>query len=95
MNNLAWFFATVDNPDADAIGQSLAMAKKANTLTAGQNAGVLDTLGAAYAQGGRFDMALSAARTGLKLARANKQVELAAALERRIELYERGAPVRE
>ena len=31
----------------------------------------------------------------LKLARANKQTELATALERRIALYERGAPVRE
>jgi len=95
LNNVAWILATVDNPDAGTIEQALTMAEKAKTLTAGQNAGVLDTLGAAYAQGGWFDMALSAARSGLKLACANKQTELAAALKRRIELYEKGTPVRE
>jgi twitching motility protein PilT len=94
LNTLAWFFATVENPDAGTIGQALAMAEKANKLTAGKNVGVLDTLGAAYAQGGRFDMALSAARMGLQLALANKQGELAWVLERRIELYERRTPVR-
>ena len=40
-------------------------------------------------------MALESARKGLKLARANNELELAAALERRINLYERGRPVRE
>jgi hypothetical protein len=95
LNNLAWLLATADNPDAETLERSLAMAEKANVLTKGQHAGVLDTLGAAYAQSGRFDMALDAARQGLKLARANKEMDLAAALERRIELYERSKPVRE
>jgi twitching motility protein PilT len=95
LNNLAWLLATADNPDAGTLERALAMAEKANVLTAGLRAGVLDTLGAAYAQSGRFDMALDAARKGLKLARLNKEMELAAALERRIELYERGVPIRE
>jgi twitching motility protein PilT len=95
LNNLAWLLATADNPDADTLERALATAEKANVLTEGQHPGVLDTLGAAYAQGGRFDKALEAARKGLKLARANKELELAAALERRIVLYERGKPIRE
>ena len=95
LNNLAWLLATADNPDAVTIDHALTMAEKANALTKGQNAGVLDTLGAAHAQSGRFDMALEAARKGLKLARAGQQTELAAALERRIELYENGRPIRE
>ncbi len=95
LNNLAWLLATVDNPDASTLERALVLAEKANTLTEGKHAGVLDTLGAAYAQSGRFDLALDAARKGLKLARANKELELAAALARRIELYERGNPIRE
>lgn len=95
LNNLAWLLATVDNPDVATLERALATAEKANALTAGQHPGVLDTLGAAYAQGGRFDKALEAARKGLALARANKELELAAALERRIALYERGKPIRE
>jgi CheY-like chemotaxis protein len=69
LNNLAWLLATADNPDASTIERALAMAEKAHALTNGQHAGVLDTLGAAHAQGGRFDKALEAARRGLKLAR--------------------------
>ncbi len=95
LNNLAWLLATTDNPDAGILQRAVATAEKANGLTDGQHAGVLDTLGAAYAQNGRFDMALESARKGLKLARANNELELAAALERRINLYERGRPVRE
>ncbi len=95
LNNLAWVFATGDNPDAGTVERALAMAEKANALTKGQHAGVLDTLGAAYAQSGRFDKALEAVRRGLKLALANKETELAAALERRIDLYERRKPMRE
>jgi len=95
LNNLAWLLATVDNPDVATRESALATAEKANVLTEGQHPGVLDTLGAAYAQGGRFDKALEAARKGLKLARASKDLDLAAALERRIALYERGEPIRE
>lgn len=95
LNNLAWLLATADNPDAGTLERALALAEKANVLTEGQHAGVLDTLGAAYAQSGRFDLAMDAARKGLKLARHNKEMDLSAALERRIELYERGRPVRE
>jgi twitching motility protein PilT len=95
LNNLAWLFATADNPDAGSLQRALAMAEKANVITKGRHAGVLDTLGAAYAQSGRFVMALNAARKGLALARANKDSELATALERRIALYEQGQPIRE
>jgi twitching motility protein PilT len=95
LNNLAWLLATVDNPDADTVERALAMAEKAYTLTKGQHAGVLDTLGAAHAQSGRFDKALDAARKGLKLARASQQTDLVTALERRIELYEQRQPARE
>jgi twitching motility protein PilT len=95
LNNLAWLLATVDRPDADTLQRALTIATKANTITDGQHAGVLDTLGAAYAQCGRFDLALEAAHRGLKLARANKETALASALERHIELYERDRPIRD
>jgi tetratricopeptide (TPR) repeat protein len=94
LNKLAWLLATGDNPDAGAIDRALLLAEKANALTKGQHAGVLDTVGAAYARSGRFDIALNAARAALKLAQANKETDLAAALERRIKLYERGEPMK-
>jgi twitching motility protein PilT len=95
LNNMAWLLATVENPDAETRERAVAMAEKANVLTEGQHAGVLDTLGAAYAQSDLFDQALDAARKGLRLAKANKESALASALERRIALYEQGQPIRE
>lgn len=95
LNNLAWLLATSENLNPSTIDSALSMAEKANGLMKGQHAGVLDTLGAAHAQNGQFNKALDAARKGLKLARASRQTELGDALERRIELYESGKPMRE
>ena len=95
MNNLAWLLATADSPDLETMDRALKLAEKANALTLGQHPGVLDTLGAAYAQSGRFDSALAAAQKGLKLARADGQSELAVTLERRIALYGKRKPIRE
>jgi twitching motility protein PilT len=95
LNNLAWLLATVDAPDAATIERALELAERANILTNGQHTGVLDTLGAAHAQNGRFDLALETARKGLKLARLNKEMALTTALEQHIELYEQNKPIRE
>jgi tetratricopeptide (TPR) repeat protein len=95
LNNLAWLLATADNPDPGMIDRALVMIEKANEITKGQHPGVLDTLGAVHAQSGRFDQALDAARKGLELAQASQQTALVAALERRIELYELGKPMRD
>ncbi len=95
LNRIAWLLATGNNPDPTAIDRALILVERANALANGQHAGILDTMGAAYARSGRFDVALNAARRGLDLARVNKQTDLAAALEKRIKLYERGEPMRE
>lgn len=95
LNNLAWLLATGNNPDTSTLDHALSLAEKAAVLTEGHHAGVLDTLGAAYARNGQFRLALDAAHKGLNLARLNKETELTAALERRIDLYERGLPVTE
>jgi tetratricopeptide (TPR) repeat protein len=51
-----------------------------------------DRMGINYAAAGRFPEALAAARRALELARMGGLAELAARIEERIALYERGAP---
>ncbi len=95
LNNLAWVLATLSNPDPSTADRALEMAEKASLLTDGRHPGVLDTLGAAYAQGGQFDKALEVAQQALALAREVGQDDLATALESRIALYQAKRPARE
>jgi Flp pilus assembly protein TadD len=95
LNNIAWMLATSESPDLRNSEEALRMARRAYDLTKGNHAGVLDTLGAAYAENGHFDKAVESSRSGLQLALAGGDVELAHALESRITLYQSGSPLRE
>lgn len=90
--DLAWLLAT--SPDAAVRRQDEAvrLAEQAVTLTERQDPSALDTLGAAYANAGRFDAAASAARDARRLTRDKAR---AADIERRIALYEQQQPYRE
>ena len=90
LNNLAWALATSADPRLRNAAEAVRTAERALQLTGGHNPAVLDTLGAAYAEAGRFDKALESARKGLKMARATGQTPLADALALRIRLYEAG-----
>lgn len=103
LNNLAWILAT--DPDA-RIRDGAAAVLLAERLVRGPagstsgkpspaaQAGQLDTLGAAYAEVGRFDDALSAVEKGLSLAKSARDEELAAVLQSRVELYRAHRPYR-
>ncbi len=95
LNNLAWILATTSNPLYKNNPAALRLAQKANTLSMGQHPGVLDTLGAVYADAGEFAQAITAARRGAELAEAIGDHRLAQALEHRIVLYESRRPARE
>jgi tetratricopeptide (TPR) repeat protein len=95
LDHLAWILATNTNEKIRNPAQALQMAEKAFVLTKGQQPIILDTLGAAYAEIGKFDQALNTARRGLQLAMAAGDHLLAETLRERITLYESRQPVRE
>jgi tetratricopeptide (TPR) repeat protein len=92
-NNIAWLLAT--HPDASLRdgAQALELALRAVELTAGADAGVLDTLAAAYAESGRFEEAVASARRAQAAAAGDP--ELAAAIAERLAGYAAGRPWRD
>lgn len=95
MNNLAWIRATHPNPKLRDGKESLKLAERANTITKGANATVLDTLGAAQAESGNFRAAIEAARKALGIASAERDNARIAALNRQLSCYESGNAFRE
>jgi tetratricopeptide (TPR) repeat protein len=95
LNNLAWVLAT--SPDASARNGSRAveLAQQAERLSGGGNAVVLGTLAAAYAEAGRFPLAVSTATKALESSSAQTNSALADVLRSRIALYESGVPFRD
>ncbi len=74
--------------------EALTLATQANDLTAGNDASVLDTLGAAYAETGQFTKALEAAHRALDLADSKGDSTMAQGIQYRINLYKQNKPFR-
>ena len=89
-NSLAWVLATDKNKKNRNGIEALRWAQVACNAEGGKNPEYLDTLAAAYAEGGRYKAAVETAREGLKLAREASDAELAQELEQRLSLYEMG-----
>jgi tetratricopeptide (TPR) repeat protein len=89
LNNAAWYLATDAESNPAEHEEAIGMAERAAALTAGENPTVLDTLAAAYAAGGRFDDAVASAERALAAARGEGDVEFAAEIRERSELYRR------
>jgi len=94
LNNLAWVLATFPETWIRNGGQSLALAKRANQLSGDKNPAILRTLGAAYAENGRFTEARLVAEQGLQLANAQQNSALANILEGDIARYWANTPLR-
>jgi thiamine pyrophosphokinase len=56
-------------------------------MTGHKEPGLLDTLAAAYATGGRFDDAIETAKQALDKAKASGQEEIVREIQSRMELY--------
>jgi tetratricopeptide (TPR) repeat protein len=67
--------------------EAVTLAEKANELTSGADAMVLDTLAAAYAEEGRFPQAVTSAQRSLDLAVSKGDTAMAGAIRSRIEFY--------
>jgi tetratricopeptide (TPR) repeat protein len=95
LNQMAWALAT--SPEASVRNgvEAVTLAKRAVELSGGREPMVLDTLGAAYAETGRFPEALLTARRALALATEQNNQALAQGVKARIRLYEAKTPFRE
>ena len=95
MNRLAWLQATQSQPQLRNGTNAVALAERAKDLTKGNNARILATLDAAYAEAGRFADAVNAVKQTSEVAAAQGQTNLATAAAARLKLYEAGNPFRE
>jgi Tfp pilus assembly protein PilF len=94
-SNLAWVFATCPENSLRDGNRAVQLAEQALQLSGGQNALVLRTLAAAYAESGRFTDAGETARRGAELANQQGNSGLARELEASIALYESGRALRD
>ncbi len=94
-NNLAWILAT--HPDARFRNgqEAVELAKHACELTQNRAAILVGTLGAAYAEAGRFDDAVKAAELAVRLATEAGQSGLANRNQDLLALYRSGAAYRD
>ncbi|MBI2825145.1 MAG: tetratricopeptide repeat protein [Planctomycetia bacterium] len=99
-NELAWILATHPDPQVRHGAEAVTVAehtvqKRAERERGKEDAGLLDTLAAAYAEAGRYADAVATARRALELARAAGNSSLAEDVASRLRLYESGQPFHE
>ncbi len=90
-NNIAWLWATCPDVTIRDGGRALAHAKRAVQLAGDENAQILDSLSAAYAESGDFDEAVRWQEKAVQVA----PEKLKGTLVARLKLYEQGQPYRE
>jgi protein O-mannosyl-transferase len=95
LNNLAWLLATVSNASLRNGVRAIQFAQQADQLSGGNNALVLRTLAAAYAEAGQFGNAIESAQAARQLGRSQGDDSLVTELQQEIALYELGLPYRE
>lgn len=95
LSNLAWLLATCPDKAARNGAEAVELSERAARLTQHGDPLVLDGLGAAYAETGRYAEAVRAANEALKLAEARQDAAMAQAVKARVALYQAGQPYRE
>ena len=94
-NNLAWLLSTAPDASLRNGAKAIALAENASRLSANGNPLILQTLAAAYAETGSYELAAVTARHALELAVTQKNDALAATLQKEIKLYEANTPERD
>jgi tetratricopeptide (TPR) repeat protein len=92
---LARVLATDQDPQNRDGSAAVALAERANALAGGGQPLMLDVLGMAYAQAGRFAEAQQKATRALELAEGAKLPAMAAGIRQHLQSYEAGQPWRE
>lgn len=92
LNNLAWALATTPEARFRNGQEAIRLASHAVMLTRTNNPGVLDTLGAAYAEAGQYRQAAQTASLALSLFHSPAGTEMAHDIKKRLRLYEKSQP---
>jgi Flp pilus assembly protein TadD len=95
LSGAAWQLAAGADASLRNGKEAVELALRAVQLTGGQEAAVLGTLAAAYAEAGRFAEAVQTAHRAADLAARQKNPELAKSIATKILLYEAGKPYHE
>jgi Flp pilus assembly protein TadD len=95
LNNLAWLLATSADDTVRDGTQAIRHAERACRLTRFEHTGMISTLAAAYAEGGRFAEAVITAERAVRLQTANGETRLAAINNQLLPLYRAGRPYHE
>ena len=95
LNNLAWTLATSSTPELRDGVAAVKCGERACELTGYRETVMVGTLGAAYAEAGRFDDALATAQKACALATELGKPELLQINQHLLELYRQHQPYRE
>lgn len=95
LNNLAWILAAAPDGSLRNGARAVSLAEKASALGGAEDPLYLRTLAVAYAEVGRFDLAIEVAQRALLLAEANGNAALVHDLTINIAGYRRREPVRD
>ncbi len=95
LTRMAWVLATSPEASVRNGTEAVKLAERAAQLSGRREPSILDALGAAYAEAGRYPEAVQTALRALDLSRQQKNSGLAAAISSRIALYEARTPARE
>ena len=90
LNNLAWLLATCPEASLRNGAEAVQLAEKACQITEYHRTIMVGTLGAAYAEAGRFPDAVATAQKACELARIFKEEALLAKNQELLELYRSG-----
>ena len=93
--NLSWLLASHKDGRYRNGKEAVDLAEKLCKITQNRQPLALDALAAAYAETGKFDIAVLTAQKGLDLAKQQGPKELALELKERFELYKKGHPYRQ
>jgi hypothetical protein len=94
LRDLIIILATDENPDERNGVEALEYSQKLLDITGQSEAVTLVLIGAAYAELSHFGEAADWSKKALKVAKSNKQKEIAVDIQRYINLYKRGIPLR-
>jgi protein O-mannosyl-transferase len=95
LNNLAWILAAEPDPELRDGAEAVRLAEQACSLTGYRRAVIVGTLGAAYAEAGRFEEAAATAQKAESLATAAGDKELAEKNHKLAELFRSRQPYHE
>ena len=90
INVLAWLLATTKDPNISNAEEAVQLGEKVCELTDYKDAGILDTLAAAYAAAGKFDKAIETAEKAISISDNAGQKKLSKEIRSRLPLYKSG-----